>query len=105
MAAYTPADLAAHLQTNLDTASAVLALKVATDVVFTYTRGQGFNAVTGAPGDDLAAVALTVAGRIYTNPAATEMTSIDDYTVRYAAFNGWTLPELAVLNTYRRRTA
>ncbi len=42
---------------------------------------------------------------IYTNPAATEMTSIDDYTVRYAAFNGWTLPELAVLNTYRRRTA
>ncbi len=105
MAAYTATDLAAHLQTDVDTATAVLALKVATDVVFTYTRGQGFNAVTGAPGDDLAAVVLLVAGRIYTNPAATEMTQIDDYTVRYAAFNGWTLPELAVLNTYRRRTA
>ncbi len=105
MAAYTPADLAAHLQTDVDTATAVLALKVATDVVFTYTRGQGFNVVTGAPGDDLAAVVLMAAGRIYTNPAATEMTSIDDYTVRYAAFNGWTLPELSVLNTYRRRTA
>ena len=105
MAAYTAFDLAAHLQTDVDTATAVLALKVATDVVFTYTRGQGFNAVTGAPGADLAAVVLLAAGRIYTNPAATEMTSIDDYTVRYAAFNGWTLPELAVLNTYRRRAA
>ncbi len=105
MAAYTPADLAAHLQTDVDTATAVLALKVATDVVRSYTRGEGFNVVTGAPGDDLAAVVLMAAGRIYTNPAATEMTSIDDYTVRYAAFNGWTLPELAVLNTYRRRAA
>ncbi len=105
MAAYTATDLAAHLQTDVDTATAVLALKVATDVVFTYTRGQGFNAVTGQPGDDLAAVVLLAAGRIYTNPAATEMTTVDDYTVRYAAFNGWTLPELAVLNTYRRRTA
>ena len=105
MAAYTAADLAAHLQTDVDTATATLALKVATDVVRTYTRDEGFNIVTGAPGDDLAAVILLVAGRIYTNPAATEMTSIDDYTVRYAAFNGWTLPELAVLNTYRRRTA
>ena len=105
MAAYGVTDLASHLQTDVDTASAVLALKVATDVVRTYTRGEGFNAVTGAPGDDLAAVILLVAGRIYTNPAATEMTSIDDYTVRYAAFNGWTLPELAVLNTYRRRAA
>jgi len=105
VAAYTATDLAAHLQTDVDTATAVLALKVATDVVRTYTRGEGFNIVTGAPGDDLAAVVLMAAGRIYTNPAATEMTSIDDYTVRYAAFNGWTLPELAVLNTYRRRTA
>ena len=105
MAAYTATDLAAHLQTDVDTATAVLALKVAGDVVRTYTRGEGFNAVTGAPGDDLAAVVLMAAGRIYVNPTHTQQETIDDYTVRHAAFTGWTLPELAVLNTYRRRAA
>ena len=103
--AYTAVDLAAHLQQDVDTATAVLCLKVAADVVFSYTRGQGFNAVTGAPGDDLAAVVLTSTGRMYTNPAHTQQETIDDYTVRYAGFTGWTLPELAVLNTYRRRAA
>ena len=105
MAAYTATDLAAHLQTDVDTATAVLALKVATDVVFTYTRGQGFNAVTGAPGDDLAAVVLTTAGRVYANPTHAQQETIDDYSVRFAGFNGWSLSELAVLNTYRRRAA
>ena len=105
MAAYTAADLAAHLQTDVDTATATLALKVATDVVRTYTRGEGFNILTGAPGDDLAAVVLTSAARIYVNPTHNQQETVDDYTVRYAAFNGWTLPELAVLNTHRRRAA
>ena len=103
MAAYTPADLAAHLQTDLDTASAVLALKVATDVVRTYTRGEGFNIVTGAPGDDLAAVVLTLAGRMYRNPSNFLAETAGARSVRYG--EGWTLPELATLNTYRRRSA
>lgn len=105
MAAYTATDLAAHLQTDVDTASAVLALKVAADVVRTYTRGVGFDPLTGAPGNDLAAVILTSAGRMYTNPTHTQQETIDDYTVRHAGFTGWTLPELAVLNAYRRRAA
>jgi len=105
VAAYTAVDLAAHLQQDVDTATAVLCLRVATDVVFSYTRGQGFNAVTGAPGDDLAAVVLTSAARIYVNPTHNQQETVDDYTVRFAAFTGWTLPELFVLNTYRRRAA
>ncbi len=105
MAAYLAADLAAHLQQDVDTATAVLCLRVATDVVFSYTRGQGFNAVTGAPGDDLAAVVLTSAGRMYTNPTHNQQETVDDYIVRYAGFTGFTLPELAILYTYRRRAA
>ncbi len=105
MAAYTAADLAAHLQQDVDTATATLALKVAADIAHTYTRGAGFDPITGDPGDDLAAVILTSAGRTYVNPAHTVQETIDDYTVRHAGFTGWTLPELAVLNTYRRRAA
>jgi len=103
VAAYTATDLAASLQTDLDTASAVLALKVATDVVFAYTRGQGFNVVTGAPGDDLAAVVLTLAGRMYRNPSSFLAETAGARSVRHG--EGWTLPELAVLNTYRRMAA
>ncbi len=105
MAAYTAVDLAAHLQQDVDTATATLALRVAADVVHTYTRGVGFDPITGVPGDDLAAVILTSAGRVYVNPAHTQSETIDDYTVRHAGFTGFTLPELVVLNTYRRRAA
>lgn len=103
MAAYNAADLAAYLQQDIDTATAMLVLKVATDAAKAYTRGQGFTG--GVPGDDVAAVILTSAGRVYVNPAHTQSETIDDYTVRHAGFTGWTLPELAVLNTYRRRAA
>ncbi len=105
MAAYAAVDLAAHLQQDVDTATATLAMKVAADVAHTYTRGAGFGPITGAPGDDLAAVVLMAAGRIYVNPTHNQQETVDDYTVRHAAFTGWTLPELAVLNTYRRRAA
>ena len=103
MAAYTATDLAAHLQTDLDTATATLALKVAADVVHTYTRGAGFDPITGAPGNDLAAVVLTLAGRMYRNPSSFLAETAGARSVRHG--EGWTLPELAVLNTYRRRTA
>jgi len=103
VSAYTATDLAAYLQHDVDTATAMLVLKVATDAARTYTRGQGFT--DGVPGDDVAAVILTSAGRVYVNPAHTQQEQIDDYAVRPGAFTGWTLPELAVLNTYRRRAA
>ncbi len=103
MAAYTPADLAVHLQTDVDTASAVLALKVATDVVRTYTRGAGFDPLTGQPSDDLGFVVLKLAGREYRNPTSFLAETAGARSVRHG--EGWTLPELAVLNTYRRRAA
>ncbi len=103
MAAYLATDLASLLQTDLDTASAVLALKVAADLVHTYTRGAGFDAITGAPGNDLAAVVLTLAGRMYRNPSSFLAETAGARSVRYG--EGWSLPELCVLNTYRRRTA
>ncbi len=53
----------------------------------------------------MAAVVLMAAARMYANPAHTQQETIDDYSVRHAAFTGWTLPETGVLNTYRRRAA
>jgi len=103
VAAYTPADLASHLQTDLDTASAVLALKVAADLAHAYTRGAGFDPITGVPGDDLGGVILLVAARLFANP---EQLGYDVGGVGYrGGFVGWSLAELAVLNTYRRRSA
>lgn len=103
MAAYTPADLAAHLQTDVDTATAVLALKVAGDLARTYTRGAGFDPVTGVPGDDVAGVVLMAAGRLYVNPGHDASQQAGPFAVRHGVFNGWSLTELATLNAYRRR--
>lgn len=105
MAAYTVADLAAHLNQELDTAKAVLSMKVAADVAHSYTRGAGFDPLTGEPGDDLAAVILTAAGRLYGNPQQHSSEQLGGMAARYGVFDGWSLHELAVLNSYRRRAA
>ena len=105
MAAYTPADLAAHLQSDVDTATALLCLRVAADLAHTYTRGAGFDPVTGVPGDDVAAVVLMAAGRMYVNPGHAVSEQIGGVATRYGVFAGWSLPELTVLNSYRRRAA
>lgn len=68
-----------------------------------YTRGRGFSP-TGEPGDDLAAVIVSVTARSTTNPEQLVREQTGDYFVT-PAVAGFTLPELFVLNAYRRRTA
>lgn len=69
-----------------------------------YTRGNGFDAF-GVPSSDLAAVVITATARLVTNPEQSERVTVGDYSESFATFAGWTLPELAVLHLYRRRTA
>lgn len=77
-------------------------LPIVATFVEAYTRGQGFT--DGSPGEDLDAVILTATARMVTNPTADQREQLDTYH-RVPAVAGWTLPELAVLHRYRRRTA
>ena len=78
-------------------------LNTVTAMVKAYTRGRGFT--DGIPADDLARIIISSTARLISNPTHTVTSQIDDYSVRHAISDGWTLPELAVLHTYRRRTA
>ncbi len=68
-----------------------------------YTRDRGFP-VAGTIPEDLAAVVITATARLVTNPAQLEREHAGEY-IAVGSFAGWTLPELAVLHRYRRRTA
>lgn len=103
----TPADVAAFLGQGQDTTVLALAgkhLPVVTAMVRAYVHGVGFNATTG-PADDLAAVIVSSCSRLVSNPSGTITETTGPFSVRYGVFNGWTLPELAILHTYRRRSA
>lgn len=76
-------------------------LPIVTAMVSGYTRGQGF--INGVPGDDLAAVITTATCRLLANPEQVPY-DVGGVGVR-GGFVGWSLPELAVLNTHRRRAA
>lgn len=78
-------------------------LPIVTAFVRAYTRGNGF--VHGVPGDDLEAVIVSATARLVTNPEQASRVQVADYTESPAVLNGFTLPELAVLHLYRRRTA
>jgi hypothetical protein len=72
-------------------------------MVKAYTRGRGF--VGEEVEDDLGAVIVTTAARLYTNPDMRVRTETGSHSEVPGLFNGFTLPELAVLHRYRRRTA
>jgi hypothetical protein len=98
-----PGDGRVDDQRVLDLAGAHL--PVVTAMVRAYVRGVGFDPVAGVPDDDLAAAIVSCTARAVTNPSQTVEEQVDDFSVRYGTFAGWTLPELAILHTYRRRTA
>lgn len=79
-------------------------LPVVSAMVRAYTHGAGFDP-DGIPADDLALVIIASTARSVRNPSHNVTEGIDDYSVRLGIFNGWTLPELAVLHNYRRRAA
>lgn len=102
-----PADVLAFLGQDVSVPSPQLltALDVVSHMVHSYVRGAGFT--NGEPDDALAAVIISATARLTTNPTLNTQKSItvDDGTVAISlgTFKGWTLPELAILHTYRRR--
>ena len=103
----TPTDLAAFAGREIEQDQATKALEAATLMVRAYTRGRGFNPTRYLEIDepDLVAVVISSAARMSANPDHTRSVTSGPLQVSYGAFDGWTLPELAILHTYRRRTA
>lgn len=102
-----PADVAAFLGQPDDPAVVGLArehLPIVTAMVRRYVRRNGFD-VNGDPDADLAAVIVSSTARAVSNPSQTVAETLGDFSVRPGIFDGWTLPELAILHAYRRRAA
>lgn len=73
-----------------------------------YTRGRGFtqdNIQPLIPEHPLEQVIVSSAARLTNNPRQVTYYVAGDYTERPAVLAGWTLPELAILNNYRKRWA
>jgi hypothetical protein len=103
-----PQDVADFLGRGDDAKTLTLArdhLPVVTAMVRAYVRDRGFDASTREPADDLALVIISSTARLVVNPEHTIEQSVGAFSARQAIFNGWTLPELAVLHRYRRRAA
>lgn len=70
-----------------------------------YTRGRGFT--VGELGEEVApgirAVIISSTARLTSNPEQVSYFQTGDYSERPAILAGWTLPELAILNNFRRR--
>lgn len=104
----TSADVAAFLGFAGDADVVALAdshLPVVSLFVNAYTRGVGFDPISGDPTPELDAVILTATARMVSNPENLAREEISGRYTRVPAVAGWTLPELAVLHRYRRRTA
>ena len=84
-------------------ATAEQAIPVVTVMVKAYVRGGD----TWETSDELDAVIVSAAARMVSNPTglAHELTAgAFTHSVR-GSFQGWTLPELFILNRYRKRAA
>jgi len=95
----TGADVASFLGST-DPALIALAgqhVQIITAMARTYTRGNGFNGST--PRDDLAAVITVATARLVANPEQLQH-QIGSVAMR-GGFQGWSLAELFVLNSYR----
>lgn len=102
----TGADVAAFLGRSSDAGFVALCnvhVPLVCRFIEGYTRSQGFDD-GGWMREDLRAVAITATARLVTNPAQVEREGADSYYA-VGAFNGFSLPELAVIHNYRRRTA
>lgn len=105
MPAVLPEDVRAFLgmdESRLSAEKVTAALAVVEPMVRAYTRGQGFDPM---PNDAIAAVIVSSTARLITNPSGLVMEQVGAHSYRPGTFDGWTLPELAILHTYRRRTA
>ena len=99
------ADVAAFLGRAGDAAVIDLAeahLPTVRAMVRAYVRGNGFDP---SPADDVAFVIVSSTARLVSNPEHTVTSTAGPFSTRQAVFDGWTLPELAVLHQYRKRAA
>lgn len=71
---------------------------IVTAIARTYTRGNGF-ANASTPADDLAAVITVATARLVANPEQIQ-SQIGSVAMR-GGFQGWSLAELFILNSYR----
>lgn len=102
----TATDVAEFLGQGDDAEVVALAgahLPIVTTFVKAYVRSNGFT--DGVPNDDLSTVILTATARLTVNPEQNKRISVDDYSQTFTTLDGFTLPELAVLHLYRRRSA
>lgn len=83
-----------------DVAQVEAAITTAQAMVRGYTRGRGFTPM-GGPDDQIAAVIVSCAARLYRNPTLDGQQTAGPFAQSPGVFNGWTLPELAILNNYR----
>ncbi len=80
-------------------------IPVVTAFARAYTRGRGFDAETGEPNNEVAAVITTASARFAGNTAQTSTSRTEGEVTneQRSWFTGWTLAELMVLNRYRKR--
>lgn len=104
MALPTPHDVATFLGQGDDASVVALVeahLPIVTAMVRAYVRGNGFT--FDIPDDALAAVIVSSCARLVANPTLDTFAAVDDAQIRQGTFAGWTLPELAILHSYRAR--
>jgi len=78
------------------------AVEVVTEYVRAYTRDEGFDH-DGYPLAPIAAVIKSATVRMTVNPQYLKRQSAGSQSVTPSILDGFTLPELAVLNRYRKR--
>ncbi|OBF39229.1 hypothetical protein A5724_08810 [Mycobacterium sp. ACS1612] len=84
---------------DLDRLHAVLSIVAAQ--ARSYTRGVGWDGQTVA--EDTAAVVLSAAARLLSNPNGLKAETMGALTVQHGPPFGWSLAELYCLNRYRER--
>lgn len=102
----TVARVAAFLNRAGDPDTIALAevhVPIVTAFVKAYTRDRGFDIF--GPNEDLAHVIVAASARLVVNPEQAKRVQVADYSETFGGLEGFTLPELAILNRYRRRTA
>lgn len=77
-------------------------VRVVTTFVRAYVRGRGF-LPDGEPNVELQDVIVSAASRYVVNPQQLTRQALGNQSVSYAALEGFTLAEKAVLHNYRRR--
>lgn len=68
-----------------------------------YTRGNGFNEDGTEAETALVSVVKIACVRLVANPTQVKRYQVGEYSETPSLFQGWTVGELAVLNTYRVR--